>query len=103
MCIRDFMSFYAQNLGHIEMKCSNFSIMTSRFGLICPRLAGFCSERKYREKKYINLNAFIDVCSFNEGHCNAMNFLEMNERCVLQNGDLSSSCLLMNLLQMNGL
>ena len=77
------MSFYTQNLEHIEMKCSNFSMIISRFELIYPRLAEFCFERKYREKKYINLNMFIDIYNFNEEHCNIMNFLKMNERYVL--------------------
>ena len=34
------------------MKCSNFSTMTSRFGLMYPLLAGSCSGRIYREKTY---------------------------------------------------
>jgi hypothetical protein len=69
------MSFFSQNLGHTKMKCSNFSTMASRFGLMYLRLAGSCSGRKCREKRYgfnyiFNLNAFIDVFSYNEELCN---------------------------------
>src|SRR5438552_10092123 len=53
MHLRDFMSFFSQNLGHTKMKCSNSSTMTSRFGLMYPRLAGSCCGRQYREKGII--------------------------------------------------
>ena len=51
----------------------------------------------------INLNVFIDVFSYNEELCNGANASGMSVKFVLQNGDLISSCLLMNLLRMNGL
>jgi len=50
-----------------------------------------------------NLNAFIDVFSYNEELCNGANASGMSGKFVLQNGDLISSCSLMNLLRMNGL
>src|SRR5438876_10849992 len=108
MYLRDFTSFFSQNLGHTKTKCSNSSTMTSRFGLMYPRSAGSCVGRKYREKRFsviifINLNAFIDTFSYNEGLCNGANASEMSGKFALQNGGLISSCLLMNLLQMNGL
>ena len=53
MYLRDFMSFFSQNLGHTKMNCSNSSMMTSRFGLMYPRLARSCCGRKYREKGII--------------------------------------------------
>src|SRR5947207_1475797 len=106
MHLRDFMSFCSQNLGHTKKKCSNSSMMTSRFGLMYPRLAGSCCGRKYREKKY-NLNAFIDafidVFSYNEELFNGTNASGMSGKFALQNGVLISSCLLTNLLRMNGL
>ena len=73
-----------------------------------PRLAGSCFGRKYREKRFsviifINLNAFIDAFSYNEGLCNGANASELSGKFALQNGGLISSCLLTNLLQMNEL
>src|SRR5436309_3036060 len=80
--------------------------MTSRFGLMYPQLAGSCCGRKYCEKRY-NLNAFIDVFidvfSYNEELFNGANTSGMSGKFALQNGVLISSCLLMNLLRMNGL
>src|SRR5437667_8608376 len=96
------MSFFSQNLGHTKMKYSNSSTMTSRFGLMYPRLAGSCCGRKYLEKRY-NFNAFIDVFSYNEELFNGANASGMSGKFALQNGVLISSCLLTNLLRMNGL
>src|SRR5205814_10405173 len=53
-------------------------------------------------KRY-NLNAFIDVFSYNEELFNGANASGMSGKFTLQNGVLISSCLLTNLLRMNGL
>ena len=59
-------------------------------------------REKISRKRY-NLNAFIDMFSYNEELFNGANASGMSGKFVLQNGDLISSCLLMNLLRMNGL
>ena len=109
MPLKNFMSFCSQNLRHTKMKCSNFSTTTLRFGLIYPWLSGSYSGRKCHEKRIdsitsINLNAFIDVFSYNKELCNGVNASGiMSGKFVSQNGDLISSCSLINLLWMNGL
>ena len=59
------------------------------------------SQKRYHFR-YIYLNmfidAFIDVFSYNEELCNGANASGMSGKFVLQNGDLISLCLLMNLL-----
>ena len=63
-------------------------------------------QEKISRKRY-NLNTFIDVFidvfSYNEELFNGANASGMSGKFALQNGVLISSCLLTNLLRMNGL
>src|SRR5437773_600327 len=63
------------------------------------------SPKKVSSQLHIlfNLNAFIDVFSYNDELCNDANASEMSGKFALPNGNLMRSYLLMNLLQMNGL
>ena len=49
------------------------------------------------------IDAFIDICSYNEELFNGANASGISGKFALQNGVLISSCLLTNLLRMNGL
>ena len=59
-------------------------------------------REKLSVKRY-NLNAFIDVFSYNEELFNSVNASGMSGKVALQNRVLISSCLLTNLLRMNRL
>src|SRR5437667_10796942 len=59
-------------------------------------------REKISRKRY-NLNAFIDVFSYNEEVFNGANASGMSGKFALQNGVLISSGLLTNLLRIDGL
>ena len=63
------------------------------------------SRKRYNFNAFIDafIDTFIDVFSYNEELFNGANASGMSGKFALQNGVLISSCLLTNLLRMNGL